>query len=458
MKTIRSQILITAFIGCLAFSQITRAVIPPPDGGYPGFNTAEGSNALKNLTTGIANAAIGWYSLFSDTDGSFNTAIGAGTLVFNIGDQNTGEGTENTAVGTAALLSNTTGFGNTAVGSGALASNATGGQNTANGNGALINNQTGAENTAVGYQALYSNTGGPGDNGSYNKAFGNYALWSNTDGWGNNAFGWSALTSNTSGIVNNAFGDFALFSNTTGTRNTVVGDGALTHNTTGNRNNGFGVSALHNNVTGEGNTAIGHSAGHNIEGDFNICIGAFVEGNSGESNTIRIGDNLPNDPGASACFIGGINGQTATDGTAVFIDATGKLATLTSSARFKEQIKPMDRASEALFLLKPVSFRYKKEIDPRGTAQLGVVAEDVEKVNPDLVVRDKEGKPYSVRYDQVNAMLLNEFLKEHRTVTELKEQIAALTATVKEQATQIEKVSAHIGMKKSAQQIVLNDR
>jgi hypothetical protein len=453
MKMQSSQIFLTLVTVFVLLGQNVGAVNPPPDGGYAGFNTAEGSNALKNLTTGVANSAVGWYSLFSNTDGSFNTAIGAGTLLFNIGNQNTGEGIENTAVGTGALLFNTTGFGNTAVGSSALVSNATGGRNTATGSGALLNNQTGAENTAVGYQALYSNTGGPGDNGSYNKAFGNYALWSNTDGWGNNAFGWSALTSNTSGIVSNAFGDFALSSNTTGTRNSAIGDGALTHNTTGSRNNGVGVSALHNNVAGEGNTAVGHSAGHNILGNSNICIGAFVEGSSADSNTIRIGDNLPTDPGASACFIGGIIGQTATSGTAVFIESTGKLGTVTSSARFKEKINAIGNTSEALFALKPVIFRYKKEIDPAGRCQLGLIAEDVEKVSPDLIVRDKEGRPYSVRYDQVNTMLLNEFLKEHRTVVELKEQITALTETVKKQSAQIEKVSAQLETNKSVQQV-----
>jgi hypothetical protein len=131
---------------------------------------------------------------------------------------------------------------------------------------------------------------------------------------------------------------------------------------------------------------------------------------------------------------------------------------MTSSARFKDEIKPMDKASEALFALKPVAFRYKKDIDPAGTPQLGLVAEDVEKVNPDLVVRDKEGKPYSVRYDQVNAMLLNEFLKERSTVQELKKEVGALTAIVKEQASQIQKVSAKLELTKRAPQVVLTNR
>jgi septal ring factor EnvC (AmiA/AmiB activator) len=150
--------------------------------------------------------------------------------------------------------------------------------------------------------------------------------------------------------------------------------------------------------------------------------------------------------------------------------SNGQLGVAPSSARFKDKINPMDNASEALLALKPVTFRYKKEIDPAGTRQLGLVAEDVERVNPDLVVRDKEGKPYSVRYDQVNAMLLNEFLKEHRkveqqdrklqeqeaTTTELKKEIASLTATVKEQAAQIQKVSAQVEASSRVARMVLN--
>jgi len=198
-------------------------------------------------------------------------------------------------------------------------------------------------------------------------------------------------------------------------------------------------------------------------GSNNIYIGAGVVGPLQESNTIHIGDNLPTDPGSSACFIGGINGQTTTSGTAVFINSSGKLGTITSSARFKKDINPMDRASEALFSLKPVTFRYKKEIDPASIPQFGLVAEEVEKVNPDLVVRDKEGNPYSVRYEAVNAMLLNEFLKEHRknkeqqaTIAQLKSGMETLTATVKEQAAQIQKVSAQLEASKPAPQVVNN--
>jgi trimeric autotransporter adhesin len=206
-------------------------------------------------------------------------------------------------------------------------------------------------------------------------------------------------------------------------------------------------------MTGNGNTAIGDAAGSAITGDNNICIGSGVSGSSGESFTIRIGDNLP--LGGSACYIGGIYGQTAS-GAAVLIDSSGKLSTETSSKRFNEDIKPMDAASEALFRLQPVAFHYKKDIDPTGTRQLGLVAEDVEKVNPDLVVRDKEGKPYSVRYNQINAMLLNEFLKEHRKVQEQQSEIDSLKAELKEQRDLIQKVSDRVEMTKPAELLTKN--
>ena len=167
-------------------------------------------------------------------------------------------------------------------------------------------------------------------------------------------------------------------------------------------NTAIGVEALSSNTTGQNNVALGDMAGSNLTtGSNNIDIGANINGIAGESN---------------ACRIGSIFGQTAANGSAVFITSGHKLGTATSSKRFKENINPMNRASEVIFSLKPVAFRYKKEIDPERIPQFGLVAEDVEKVNPDLIVRDKEGKPYSVRYDQVNAMLLNEFLKEHQSV------------------------------------------
>ena len=178
-------------------------------------------------------------------------------------------------------------------------------------------------------------------------------------------------------------------------------------------------------------------------------------------NVIVIGTNVAGQNMDHSCFIGEIFGETSSSGTAVFINSQGRLGTATSSRRFKDGIKAMDKASESLFALKPVTFRYKKEIDPTRAPQLGLVAEEVEKVDPALVVRDKEGNPYSVRYDQVNAMLLNEFLKEHRkneerekTIAELKSGMTTLAATVKVQATQIERVSAKLEASKT--QVVNN--
>jgi len=174
---------------------------------------------------------------------------------------------------------------------------------------------------------------------------------------------------------------------------------------------------------------------------------------AGESNTIRIGDESVQ----TATYIAGISGRTASGGAAVFVNSNGKLGTSTSSARFKEEIKPMGEASEAILALKPVTFRYKPEIDPKGIPQFGLVAEEVEKVNPDLVARDKEGKPYSVRYDQVNAMLLNEFLKEHRKNEEQQATIARQQKQIEALAAGLQKVSAQLEVIRPAPQTALNN-
>jgi hypothetical protein len=396
MKTNTPFLILVSMLIGFAFLQSALAVVPPPDGGYPGFNTAEGTNALKNLTSGVGNTAAGWDSLFSATTASFNTATGAGTLLFNTADSNT-------ATGAAALLNNTTGDGN-----------------VANGAFALLSNTTAGGNTAVGFDALRNDTG-----------------------CCNTAVGWSAL-----------------LNNTTGEGNTATGVNALNQNTTGINNSGLGWGALRFNGTGTDNTAVGLVAGQSITGSFNICIGSQVWGVPGESNTIRIGDNLPSGTGQSACHIGGIWAQ-AGGAQAVFVDATGKLGAQVSSRRFKEEIRQMDEASQALFALTPVSFCYKKEIDPTGTTQFGLVAEDVAKVNPDLVIRDREGKPYTVRYDQVNAMLLNEFLKEHKAFNEeqrkVQEQgalIARLEKQVEALTAGLQKVSAQVEMSRPAAQMV----
>ena len=365
---------------CFGLSPAAQAVSPPPDGGYPNFNTAEGDGALFNLTTGSANTALGFEALFSNTAGGANTATGFRALRFN-----TSGGHSNTANGAQALYHNTTGDDNVAIGSGALSDSTTGRFNTAIGSEALGFNETGNNNTAIGQSAALATT-------------------------------------------------------------------------TGGSNTAIGFDALSSITTGERNVALGDRAGSQLTGSNNIVIGSEVVGVAGQSNTIRIGKNI------TGTFIDGINGATASGGAAVFVVGEGgKLGTMTSSARFKDEIKPMDKASEVILALKPVSFRYKKEVDPQRVAQFGLVAEDVEKINPDLVIRDAQGRPQTVRYEQVNAMLLNEFLKEHRkneeqekTIAELKSGMTALAATVKEQASQIQKVSAQLEAGKSAPQVVKN--
>jgi hypothetical protein len=231
----------------------------------------------------------------------------------------------------------------------------------------------------------------------------------------------------------------------------------------GAANTAMGDSALVNIITGYQNIAVGYVAGQNLTtGNNNIYISSPSVDT--ESNTIRVGnvvgftDIYGFSHGAhTAAFVAGVSG-TAVVGDTVVVDANGQLGTATSSARFKKDIKPIDKASEAVLALKPVTFRYKQEIDSKGTPQFGLVAEDVEKVNPDLVVRDAQGKVYSVRYEAVNAMLLNEFLKAHRQIEEQDKRIDQLTAQLKEQAALIQKVNDKVELNRSAPQTVLNNR
>jgi hypothetical protein len=267
----------------------------------------------------------------------------------------------------------------------------------------------------------------------------------------------SALFSNTIGRWNVANGGGALSSNVTGESNIAIGQQAMQSNISGSDNTAVGFEALPDNTNGSHNIAVGDGAGVNVmTADRVICIGA-------------VGEDISN-----SCYIGQIFNATCIGGSPVFIDANNKLGTITSSRRFKDDIKPMEQASETLFALKPVIFHYKKEIDPTRISQFGLVAEEVEKVDPDLVVRDREGKPYSVRYDQVNAMLLNEFLKEHKkvqdlevtvaqqrnhfeaTITELTNEIKSVVTRYKDQDEKIQKVSAHVELNKLTTRVILN--
>jgi hypothetical protein len=289
-------------------------------------------------------------------------------------------------------------------------------------------------------------------------------MGNNTTGNNNTADGHDALFSNTTAIRNTATGSFALFFNTTGPDNTAAGYFALYSNTTGNSNTASGFAALMNNTTGVGNIALGNFAGANLTtGDQNIDIGNA--GVAAEANTIRIGTRGTQ----TATYVAGIMGKTVPMSTPVFINANGQLGTTTSSARFKDEIKPMAKASETILALKPVTFRYKKELDPQGIPQFGLVAEEVEKVNPALITRDADGKPYTVRYEAVNAMLLNEFLKEHKKVEQLEAKLAQqqkdfqtiATSQEKEIKTLtagLQKVSAQIEVSNRAPQVVKNNQ
>ena len=425
---------VTLFVlNSFAFSPRAQAVSPPPDGDYGWGNTAEGGAALLSLTPGSGRCC--------------NTAVGSSALRNNIVS-------DNTAVGTNALSANTTGRFNTAIAGYSLPLNTTGSENTATGYKALLSNTIGSDNTANGVYALTNNTG------SNNTAIGATALQSNTTGNYNLASGFRALQSNTIGGFNTATGAGALASNTAD-ENTATGAAALLHNTTGGFNTAAGSASLFSNTTGVHNTANGfQTLSSNTTGNDNIALG-FLAGNNQTvgNNNVYIGSNILGVAGENnACYIASIFGQAAANGIPVLIDSNNKLGTATSSARFKRDIHDMDKASEALFALRPVAFHYNEGIDPAGTSQLGLVAEDVEKVNPDLVVRDKKGKPYSVRYDQVNAMLLNEFLREHRHVQEQDALIARQQKQIDALIAGLQKVSAQLELNKSAPQTVLNDR
>jgi len=391
MKKI-TDITSTAFalfaLACLGLLPPALAVSPSPDGGYPDGNTAEGTDALFTLTTGANNTAIGFDALYHTDNTDDNTAIGWQ---------------------------------------------------------ALFNNTIGGSNTSIGAHALGANTVG-----AYNTATGAQALLQNTDGRGNTANGYVALYANSSGRYNTALGNQSLSSNTIGIENTGTGYGALYNNTAGSHNTADGFDALYSLTTGSFNIALGYAAGSRLSsGDNNIDIGN--SGTRRESDTIRIGKRQ------NTTYIAGISGATVAGGVGVIIDSSGHLGTVVSAKRYKEAIEPMDKASEAIFALKPVTFRYKRDLDPAGIAQFGLVAEDAEKVNPDLVARDEEGHAYTVRYEAVNAMLLNEFLKQHR-------EVQAQRAIIEQQQKQIEmltaglqKVGAQLEVNKRASQTVVNN-
>jgi hypothetical protein len=356
------------------------------------------------------------------------------------------------------------------------------GDNTALGDDALYSLAGGSQETALGYHALYSDV-----DGIENTAVGANTLAANTHGYDNAALGVFALTSNTTGFDNDALGRDALYANTTGAGNCAVGDNALERSTTGNTNCAFGNGAMGLLITGSSNVAIGPGAlGLAKSSNYNIAIGyaafssplpgtqniavGYEAGqalNKGSNNIMIANAGSKRDDGVirlgtagtqTAAYIAGIAGTTVPSGAAVVVGSDGQLGVMTSSARFKDDIRPMKDASDVILSLQPVTFRYKKELDSLGTPQFGLVAEQVAKVDPDLVARDEGGKPYTVRYEAVNAMLLNEFLKEHREVEAqaginraqaakietLEKSVGRLVAAVQAQAAEIGKVSAQV--------------
>ena len=392
---------------------------------------------------GNNNTATGAYAIKYGFEGDNNTATGYAAMQGTLEAFN--RGNDNTATGAFALYSNTTGTENTAMGVEALSSNTTASNNVAIGSDALTYNTEGSENTASGVNALFNNI-----SGSYNTANGVGALAGNTTSNDNTATGWAALNQNATGADNTATGLQALLSNLSGGSNTAIGVNALYSNTRGSNNIGLGIGAGGALTTGDNNIDIANA------------------GSAGESAKIRIGTKGTH----KNTYIAGIYGVAVPRGLGVIVDSSGHLGTTTSSARYKEVIKPMDKASEAILSLHPVTFRYKHEFDPDGIPQFGLVAEQVEKVNPDLVAHDEQGKPYTVRYEAVNAMLLNEFLKEHLKVAALEVKMAqqlstnadqqkaiqALTASLKEQASQIQKVSAQVAASKLAPPLVVSNQ
>jgi trimeric autotransporter adhesin len=449
------------------------------------FNAYLGDSALINNTSGADDVAIGESALRYNSTGTQDTGVGAFALTANtigVNDtaigyaaMNVGAGADNTAVGVYSLLT-CSGNSNTATGSNAMGEgNVTGNNNTADGYKALFNSGSGNNNVAMGYETLYSNTTGGSNtasgylalffnsSGNFNTATGRGALYKNMAS-NNVATGYQSLNNNTSGTFNTAVGTKALAANTTASYNTAVGYQAL-NTTTGQENTALGANALFG-ATGSNNIAVGSAAGSFVtSGNFNIEIGS-VGGT--DSNTIRLGTVGQQ----TSAYIAGIYGVTVAGGIGVIVDSSGHLGTSTSSARYKDNIQPMDKASEAILSLQPVTFRYKKELDPKAIPQFGLIAEQVEKVNPNLVARDDQGKPYSVRYEAVNAMLLNEFLKEHRKVeglqatasqqqatnTAQQREIDELRSALKAQAAQIQKVSAQLAIDKPGSRVVANEQ
>jgi len=392
-------------------------------------NTAGGSNALLDLQTDGGSihgdsTAFGFAALQNNTTGAHNTACGAFALGSNL------TGSNNTATGETALLLNTTGADNTAIGTETLYWSGTGSGNTASGYAALFFNNA-SYNTATGMNALYFNgSGANGTGANYNTATGMNALYSNSSGADNAANGFAALYSNTTGSQNSADGFEALNQSTTASYNTATGSLAMKLNTTGFSNTAAGELTLYNNTSGSGNIAIGYAAGFQLTtGNNNIDIGN--SGVAAESGKIRIGTKGTQ----TATFIAGISGVDVTGGAPVEVTSAGQLGIVMSSARYKHDIRDMGDKSSALLKLRPVTFRYNN--DPANTLQYGLVAEEVAKVYPELVVYGPDGKVMTVRYSMLSAMLLNELQKQAVEVRKQNRENQRLAAQVSNLSAQM---------------------
>jgi hypothetical protein len=349
-----------------------------------GGNGTLGGNLAANVVNVAAGYQIGGNNALS-TQSNFNLFVGPGA-----GSQN---------------QSSNYGF-NTFVGWYAGTSNITGYYNSFSGVDAGASNINGHENTYYGNEAGYLNI-----TGSYNTFSGAFAGYNNTSYW-NTFSGYDAGYSNTTGSGNTFTGYEAGLSNTTGSSNTFEGQGAGASNLNGSSNTFLGPYAGYNNLTGGSNTFVGAGAGNNnLTGNYDIYIGNAGPSSQNESNAIRIGD--PSNQ--RSAYFAGIYNSTSSSGVPVYINSLGQLGTLTSSLRFKEEIRDMGDRSSALMKLRPVTFLYKPEYDkgPR-TLQYGLIAEEVAEVYPDLVAYEPDGKPYTVKYQYLTTMLLNEAQKQYR--------------------------------------------
>lgn len=282
--------------------------------------------------------------------------------------------------------------------------------------------------TAVGYFSLVNDTG------SLNTAVGLNALFANTSGADNSAFGASALYSNTTGSNNLAGGSDALYLNTTGKGNIALGTNALYTNSTGVRNLGIGSDALFYNTTGSYNIALGYEAGYNVTtGSNNIEIGA--QGTATDNNTIQIGVQGTQ----TLTTIAGIYGVSLT-GSAVYVTSTGQLGVLASSERYKTDIAAMSEGSSRLQQLRPVTFHYKTDV--KNVTQYGLIAEEVDKVYPELVIRDQAGKIQGIRYEELSPMLLNEFRNQQRRLATVEASYVQQASTIASQTAEIQELKA----------------